>query len=60
MPYNKYKDMYCCMHFVDDLRFDIDSKCNEYFSDQNVEGTNTIATHQTKFGIVEDGFNSQW
>lgn len=52
--------MYCCMHFVDNLKVDSDSKWDKYFSDQKVGGTDTTTTHQTKFGIFREGFNSLW
>ena len=58
MPQDAYKDFYCCIHCVDDLEVDMDKKLDNYISNLQVEGDNTTATHQIKFDIVEDGFNS--
>ena len=60
MPQDTYKDLYHCMHFVDESKADLDSEWDKYFINPKVEGDDTTATHQTKFDLVEDGFNSQW
>ena len=39
---------------------DLDSKWYAYFSDIKVGVDYTTTTHQTKSGIVKDGFNSKW
>ena len=48
------------MHFIDDWEVDWNSKWDEYVSDAKMGVDDTTATYQTKFGIVEDGFNSWW
>ena len=58
MPQDAYKDLYRCMHFVDDWKADSDSEWEEYFVDPKVGGVGSKTTHRTKFSIVEDGFNS--
>ena len=60
MPQDAYKDLYCCMHFVDDWEADSDSEWEEYFMDPKVGGVGSTAAHQTKFSMVEDGWNSRW
>ena len=55
-----YKDLYWCIHFVDDWKADSDEEWEEFFHDTKVVVDNTAAAHQSKFGIVEDRFNSQW
>ena len=57
-PQDMYRNMYQCIHVVDEWEVDLDSKRNEYFSDPKVEDANTIAIHRTKFGFGEDGFKS--
>ena len=46
------------MHFVDDWEADSDTEWDEFFYDIKVVVDNTTAGHRSKFGIVEDGFNS--
>ena len=48
------------MHFVDDWGADSDEEWEEFFHDRKVVVDNTSVVHWSKFGIVEDGFNSQW
>ena len=60
MPQDAYKDLYRCMHFVDDWEADTHSEWEEYFMDPKVEADDGTATHRTKFSIVKDGWNSQW
>ena len=55
-----YKDLYLCIHFVDNWEADSDTKWDEFFYDTKVSVDNTAVAHQSKFGIVEDGFNSRW
>ena len=55
-----YKDLYQCMHFVDDWEADSDTKCKEFFYDTKVVVDTTTEAHRLKFGIIEDGFNSRW
>ena len=45
MPQDAYKDLYCCMHFVDDWGADLDSKWDEYFTDLKVEADDETANH---------------
>ena len=47
-----------CMHFVDDWEGDSDTEWDDFFHDTKVEVDDTTAVHRSKFGIVEDGFNS--
>ena len=54
MPQDAYKDIYRCMHFVDDWEVDSDSEWDEYFMDPKVGGVGSTATHRTKFSIVKD------
>ena len=51
------KDLYQCMHFVDDQEVGSDEEWEEFFHDTKVVVDETTAAHQSKFGIVEDGFN---
>ena len=60
MPQDAYKDLYRCMHFVDDWEADTDSEWEEYFMDPKVEADDDTATHRTKFSIVEDRYNARW
>ena len=45
MPQDAYKDLYCCMHFVDDWGADTNSKWEEYFMDLKVEDDGDTSTH---------------
>ena len=45
MPQNSYKDLYHCMHFVDDWEADSDSEWDEYFIDPKVGDVGSTATH---------------
>ena len=60
MPQDAYKDLYRCMHFVDDWEGDADTEWEEYFMDPKVEHDGSTAAHRTKFSMVEDGWNSRW
>ena len=60
IPQDAYKDLYCCMYFVDNWEADSDSKLDEYLTNPKVESVDTTASHQTEFTLVEDGFNSWW
>ena len=40
-----YKDLYCCMHFVDDWEADSDDKWQVFFHDTNVVIDDTTAAH---------------
>ena len=60
MPQDAYKDLYRCMHYVYDWEGDAESEWEEYFTDQKVGHDDSIATHRTKFSMVEDGWNNRW
>ena len=45
MPQDAYKDLYRCMHFVDDWEADTDSEQEEYFMDIKVEAAGETANH---------------
>ena len=47
------------MHFMDDWKAGTDNEWEEYILDTKVVLNNSTGTHQAKFDIVEDGFNSQ-
>ena len=53
-----YKDLYQYMHSVDDWEANLDEEWEEFFT--KVVVNDTTAAHQSKFGIIEDGFTSQW
>lgn len=56
-----YKDLYRCIHFVDNWEADSDEEWNEFFHDDaKVVIDDATVAHWSKFGIVEDGSNSQW
>ena len=40
-----YKDLYCCMHFVDDWEEDSDEEWQEFFHDTKVVVNDTTAAH---------------
>ena len=46
------------MHFVDNWEGDSDTEWDEFFYDTKVEVDEDTASHQSKFGTVENGFNS--
>ena len=48
------------MLFVDDWEADSNKEWQEFFYDTKVIVDDTTVAHGLKFGIVEDGFNSQW
>ena len=46
------------MHFVDNLEADSNKEWEEFFHDTKVVGDDETVAHPSKFGIVEDRFNS--
>jgi hypothetical protein len=58
MPCNAFTDMYRCLHFADD--FDDDEEWNDIFFDEKHVSPGVMASHQQKFGEVEDAINRRW
>ena len=53
-----FKDLYWCTKFVYDSETDTDNEWVEYFLNAKIVADDATATHQEKFGITKDGFNS--
>ena len=54
-----HRDLYWCIHFVGDWEVDSNEEQEYVFLyDTKVVVDDTTASHQFKFAIVEDGFNS--
>ena len=60
MTLDALKDMIRCLHFSDDWEDGRDEEWDVKYTDTKMEPTESTATHQKKFSILEDAYNRKW
>jgi hypothetical protein len=55
MPKNALEDLTVCLHYRDD--WECDDNWDDVYDDPKVEADASMASHQLKHGILEDGYN---
>jgi hypothetical protein len=55
MPKNALEDLTVCLHYSDD--WECDDIWDDVYDDPKVEADASMASHQLKHGILEDGYN---
>jgi hypothetical protein len=58
MPKNALEDLTVCLYYSDD--WDCKDDWDDIHDDPKVEADASMASHQLKHGILEDGYNMWW